>query len=297
VRWRAVLGALGGLLLAVPLMLLLWSATHERFRPTAPEETRVSPVLSNEQRKRLLTYHTHCTKAADCESPLGCLPDVRIRSHYCADSECETDAQCPVGSVCRMLDTVQGGPRVRQCIAVGVRKEGEGCLEPPPDRRDACGPGLLCGGRLGWCGRPCRKAESTNCPDGFFCADVSPQPLCLPTCEGRECPQGQQCIRAASDGVSVCSVVYGTNCQQSPCPEGAECRASFESKRPGEVWMRCMSSCDPKDQVCPEGLVCHRNKCRQPCEPQASGACGTGYRCAQRKLDAPWLCEPDWEEE
>ncbi len=296
VTWRALLGAVVGVLLPVPLLLLIGSVRHEGPRALAPEDPRVSPMLSFEERMNRVTYHSHCAKPADCEPPMGCLADPRITSHYCTDSECETDAQCPERSVCRVLTTMRGGPRVRFCIPVGLREEGERCLDPPPDRGYACGAGLLCG--EGWCGRPCRKEEPTSCAQGFFCADIAPEPVCLPSCEERGCPEGQHCIDTGRDGVSVCAVVHGTNCQQSPCPEGQECRHAILSKHPGEAWMQCIQRCGrPGRPACPEGLVCHRYKCQQPCDPQASGTCGTGYRCARDKPDAPWLCAPDWEEE
>gem|GEM_PF-3915422 len=50
--------------------------------------------------------------------------------------------------------------------------------------------------------------EPASYPDGFFCGNVPPEPICLPTCEARECPEGPQCVRH-EDGVSQGTGVYG----------------------------------------------------------------------------------------
>jgi hypothetical protein len=294
VSWRVALAAFLGLLLPVPLMLL-GGAFIQGVQPLGPGSARVSPVLSGEDRAKRVTYGSHCRKATDCEAPLACLGDSRFGSLYCTDSRCMTDAQCPEDSVCHPLTTLEGSPLVRFCVPVGPRQEGEPCLELPSKRTSACGPGLLCGGKgLGWCGRPCHKSEPTSCPEGFFCADVSPEPICLPSCEGRRCPEGQQCV-LDDEGASACAVVYGTECQQSPCPDGQKCRTLLSPENPGEAWMQCIHPCDPKNPMCPDGLVCARHRCQQPCEPWKPGTCGAGLRCEQRKPEAPWICEPDWE--
>jgi hypothetical protein len=295
-RGRVVLGALVGVLLPVPLLLVLGSVWTHGVRPPMPEDARYSPVLSSEARDRLLTYHRRCLKASDCEPPLACMGDARFFTSYCTDSQCVTDAQCPEGSVCHPLSTFKGSPLVRFCVPMGPRQEGEPCLDLPSQRASACGRGLICGGKgLGWCGRPCHKGEPTSCPEGFFCADVRPEPICMPSCERLGCPEGQQCV-LDDEGASACAVVHGTECQQSPCPDSQECRTYFSSRHPGEAWMQCIHPCDPKNPMCPDGLVCARHRCQQPCEPWKPGTCGTGYRCEQRKPDAPWICEPDWDE-
>jgi hypothetical protein len=298
VSWRVALGSVVGLLLPVPLLLLLAGVSAEGLRQPRPGDSRLSPVLSFEERASRSTYHRPCLKASDCEPPLGCLGDARLGSLYCTDSECLTDTQCPEGSVCRVLPTLEGSPWVRFCVPVGVRQEGERCVDLPSERAKACGPGLLCGGTgLGWCGRPCRRGEPSGCAEGFFCADIPPEPLCLPSCQERGCPAGQQCIRSDRDeGASACAVVRGVNCQQSQCPEGQKCRALFATQHPGEAWMECVQSCGPDRPTCPEGQVCERRKCRRPCEPEVPGVCGEGFRCARKKADTPFVCEPDWEE-
>lgn len=293
VSGRAAWGVVVGLLLPVPLVLVGGIIVYGAKQPSAVEDSRVSPVLSFEERMERVTYHRSCAKASDCEPPLGCLGDARFREHYCTDSECTTDAQCQEGSICRALRTRPGGPQVRFCVPVGMRQEGERCSALPSERAQACGPGLVCGGG-GWCGRPCREGDSTSCPQGFFCADLPPESTCLPTCETRGCPDGQQCIQSKRDGASACAVVHGTNCQQAACPEGEQCLERFSALRPAEHWMQCVRYCDPKHPVCPEGSVCYERKCHRPCDARQPGACGEGYRCMRSTPDAPFVCQPDY---
>jgi hypothetical protein len=292
-KWSAALGVLAGLLLPVPLVLLLSEVLYPGLHPRGPEEARVSPVLGIEERMRRVTYQRSCQHSSECEAPLGCLADARLRRHYCTDSKCMTDLQCPEGQVCGTVTTVGGGPLVRMCIPLGVRQEGESCVNLPDDRGAACVPGLLCSGSEGWCARPCRKGESPGCPEGFFCADVKPQPVCLPTCETRGCPEGQQCVRY-KDGVSTCAVVYGPHCQQSPCPEGRKCDLTDDPRHPGKVWLECVEECGEGLPPCTPGLVCDGWHCLPPCDPQGPGTCGEGYRCAQSRPNRPWTCQPLW---
>jgi hypothetical protein len=241
-----------------------------------------------------VTYHRECRRLTDCEAPLVCFGDIHRQEHYCTDSECVTDAQCLQGQVCQSLAVARGGFRLRRCAAVGVRQEGESCLDPALDPQQGCRPELVCGGRAGRCGRPCRLGEAASCPEGFFCGDVEPEPICLPTCEGRECPPGQQCVHHR-DGVSACAVVHGTNCQQAPCPGGAEeCEVNVKSTRPAEVWMRCFPECDRKRSACPDGLVCDRGRCQPPCDPTGPDTCAPGFHCTRRTPRSPYLCEPDF---
>jgi hypothetical protein len=290
--WRALLGVCAALLLPVPLVLLMGSVLHPRLPSSTPEGLRVSPVLEFEERMRRVTYRRHCQHASECEAPLGCLLDVRIGTHYCTDSQCRTDADCPVEQVCRGIATVGGGLLVRFCTPVGERLEGERCVDLPRDKEAACGPGLLCGGHQGWCARPCRRTEATSCPAGFFCAEVTPQPVCLPTCEPRRCPEDQRCVRF-EEGASVCASVYGPDCQQSPCPEGRECRVMAAARQPGKVWTSCVERCGENLPACPTGLVCDGWECLPSCDPDQPNPCAEGYRCQQRRPDRPWMCLPD----
>jgi hypothetical protein len=282
-----------GLLLPLPLVLLLGSVMHQKPGVQNSQGGRVSPVLDVEERMRRVTYRRACQSSSDCEPPLGCLEDLRVGADYCTDSQCMTDLQCPEGQVCQSLATLDEGPLVRLCVPLGVREEGQRCFSLPNDREAACAPGLLCGGHEGWCARPCRQGEVESCPEGFFCADVGPRPVCMPTCEARGCPEGQQCVRF-KEGVSACARVHGPNCQQSPCPEGRECKVLTATQHPGRVWMECIERCGAGHPSCSEGLVCDGWHCLPPCSPQEPGSCPEGYRCIQRRPDRPWACQPDW---
>jgi hypothetical protein len=141
-NWRLAGGLLGGLLLAAPLGLLVAITVVQRPPTPAEETAQLSPILTGEERRQLMTYGHRCVHREDCEAPLGCLPNVRARRTYCTDSACETDAQCPERSSCVPLWTQEDGPLVRFCVPEGVRKEGESCTEIPETQADACEPGL-----------------------------------------------------------------------------------------------------------------------------------------------------------
>jgi hypothetical protein len=293
--WRTALVGCAGTLLPLPLALLMWLLV----KPPVPTETQVGspigPMLTQEQRSRLSTYRRECGSGSDCEPPLGCLYESRYRQAYCTDSQCMTDAQCPEGQVCRPLATKETGPLVRLCIPVGVRQEGESCNPAPKDKGYACAAGLVCGGKnYSWCARPCRlSAQVAECPEGFFCADTVPEAVCLPTCEGRECPEGQSCVRL-DEGASTCAHVYGAQCQHSPCPEEQACRVLTNPPHPGKAWMECIERCGKGYPACGTGKVCDVWQCLPGCEPQAADACGEGYRCGQPSPDRPSACRPDW---
>jgi len=287
---RAFLGALVGLLLPVPLVLLLGGAMYPWLWGGSPEGRRISPVLDIEERTRRLTYRRYCQQSSECEPPLGCFADPRVMTHYCTDSQCMTDAQCPDGQVCRPLETSGDGPLVRFCVPVGQRGEGEQCLYIGGARDQACGPGLLCS--EGWCGRSCRGDAASSCPEGFFCAHDAIQPVCVPTCEARGCPEGQQCVQYGR-GTSACAVVYGPFCQEFPCADGRECDMVSASRRPGKVWMECVQECSAEQPTCPEGFACNKWLCQPSCDPEVAGACGEGYRCEQTRSGSAWVCQPD----
>lgn len=293
-NWRTLMGASIGALLPLPMVLLLGGAMRGAFSRPVPEKgPPISPILGLEERLRLRTYHRDCGRTAKCEPPLGCLMDVRYGARYCSDSECMTDEQCPDGHTCRLLAT-SDGPFVKRCVAIGIRQEGERCVEISDDQEAACAPGLLCGGEDGWCGRPCRMNEPSSCPDGFFCADVPPEPICFPSCEQRGCPEGQQCI-LHQQGASQCvKTIHGPPCQQVPCPEGRECMVRHASQFPDRVWTECVERCGENRPPCSDGRVCDAWHCLPPCDPVKPDACPDGYRCEQHDARRPWACKPDW---
>lgn len=290
-RAREVAGVIAALLLPLPVVLLVLGAMYPRLWEPASRETRISPVLEFEEKMRRQTYRRDCQRSSECEPPLGCLEDLRARTAYCTDSQCTRDTECPEGQWCRGVATLGDGPMVRLCIPAGVRREGEQCWQVPPDKESACGPDLLCGGS-GWCARPCQKGQSSSCPEGFFCADVAPEPVCLPPCEEKGCPGGQQCVRH-EDGASACAVVYGTWCQEdASC---AECAVSAFPIHPGEVWMECVRPCGRDGLApCPEGSVCGFGHCQRVCDSQAPGTCGRGFYCGRSRPGQPSVCGPEW---
>lgn len=292
-KWHRALGALVGLLLPMPLLLLLGTAMLPARPERTPDGISISPRLDTEERTRRVTYRRHCNHSSECEPPLGCFFDLRLVTHYCTDSQCTADTQCPDGQVCRAMATVGGGPLVRLCTPVGIREEGERCHALPRDKDSACGPGLLCGGENGWCSRPCSTEDAASCPEGFFCADVAPYPVCLPSCEARGCPDGQQCIHF-QEGTSICARVYGPDCQQSPCPHGRQCEVIGSPRHPGKVWTSCIERCGEQHPPCSNGRVCDGWRCLPPCDPEGPDTCAEGYRCKQRRPTSPWVCEPDW---
>lgn len=239
VKWRAVAALLGALLLPVPLVAIIASSWRVALPQPVPQQSKaVVPMLSREQRRELPTWGKPCRRSDDCNPPLACFFDTNLAGLYCTDSECSTDSQCQEGFVCRTLET-WGGELLNQCALEGDRREGEGCQPQSKSHASACAPGLLCNE---WCGRSCQPEVPESCPEGFFCPrEGGPEgPSCLPTCEARGCPPGQACIRF-EQGVSVCSVVHGTNCQQSPCPEAQICETRTRPMRPGSVRMRCVA--------------------------------------------------------
>jgi Cys-rich repeat protein len=290
---RTLLSVCAGVLLPVPLVVLLGMLLHPEQALEAETGARISPMLDGEQRMRLVTYRRDCETSAECEPPLGCLYSFRYWHAYCIDSECLTDAQCPEGQVCLKLATQQSGPLVRQCIPVGMRQEGENCHRVPEDQKGACAAGLVCAGRYAWCALPCHLDTPEECPEGFFCADTTPEPACLPTCEKRGCPAGQQCIQFL-EGASQCMQVYGTNCQESPCPEGRQCQVMPDPPHPGKAWLWCVEKCGKDRPPCPTGKVCSEYECVPACDPQDPAACAEGFRCRKPWPDSPFGCQPDW---
>jgi hypothetical protein len=293
VSWRGFLAIAGALLLPLPLFVLLGGALHPSLPGAPPGDRRISPVLDHEQRMRLSSYHRDCASSQACEPPLGCVDDARVLMHYCTDSQCATDAQCPVDHACRNIATAGDGPLVRFCVPTGRRQEGEHCVALPSAKDEACASGLLCGGRDGWCARPCQRGDPAACPAGFFCADTQPEPLCLPTCEARGCSSGQECIRY-DDRSSECARVYGPHCTQFPCPRGGECQVVHPTDHLGKVWMECIEKCGEDSLPCSEGLTCDGWLCRTPCHPQDPHPCMEGFVCQQLSSDKPYTCQPDW---
>ena len=256
-----------GCLLPMPFVLvtgMVWKSWSEERTRRAKE----SPILALEETWKLQTYSQKCWRGADCESPLGCLSfSANEREGLCSDSWCKTDLQCRDGSTCQTLPTLDEGPLVRACVFPGLRKEGEACVLAREPRDRTCAQGLHC--NAGWCGRPCQSEVSTSCPEGFFCRSGIDGPSCLPTCEVKGCPEGQQCI-SMGEGISVCAVVRGENCQKVPCSEDRLCSLwppRYKESRL-ELRMACAHfACGTGRPACPPGTSCVQGACRRTCEP------------------------------
>jgi hypothetical protein len=286
-RWRLVLTALSCLLLPLPLAGLLLISMSGPVTPAQRGPSLIS-MLSADARRALPTYDRACDTDADCDAPLGCLMTGSLRFKLCTDSTCATDQDCPENFSCVTLKTHGGKALVRTCSLMGERKEGERCRVLPTASRLGCERGLLC---QGWCGRPCRLGEPSSCPEGFFCSE-GPRgpPSCLPTCEGRTCPEGQQCLSRGSNA-SVCTEWVSEDCRRSPCPEGHFCKVLETPSRPWELRTECMRLCG-KDTPCSEGFVCIDYQCRRACDPEHPASCGPGATCERNHPDDPWSCLP-----
>lgn len=293
-KWRTLLTVLLGLSLPLPLVWLLHTtlfgqAGEEHSTLSQSQSPRILPMLTLEERLGLPTYERDCDSDADCDPQLRCFFNMRTVRSYCTDSMCMTDRQCPEGFACRIMDTQSGEDLLRACSLVGGRSEGEVCESLPREPEDGCRKDLLCRGR---CGRPCSPHEPADCPKGYFCEEAPEGPTCQPTCEGRSCPEGQQCVHRG-ERVSICARVHGPNCQQTPCPQGQFCSVDDYPQRVDEVWMQCLQPCgSPGDRSCPEGTVCYFYGCRKSCTPEDSSACGAGFTC-KRRPEEPWTCVPD----
>ena len=289
-RWRTFLILLPCILLPLPLVGLVFMAMWQPAAP-APREMNLIPILTQDVRRALPTYERVCNTDANCDAPLGCLRiESELRSE-CTDSRCMTDEDCPEAFSCIALKTRSGKSLVRRCSLAGERKEGEMCDSLATSLRLGCARGLHC--QAGWCGRPCRPDDQSSCPTGFFCSEGSDgPPSCLPTCEGRSCPEGQQCT-PDEGGASYCMRMSGPDCRQrqNRCPKDHACRVMSPPQRPWDVRTECRQLCDRKSP-CPEGTVCLLFECRKVCTPQDPSTCGPGLTCGQRISSDPWYCLP-----
>lgn len=285
-NWRPLLAAFCGLLLPLPLVLAV-GAWWTRPQPQPARDTRlVSPMLSLEERRALLTHERACQTSEDCEAPLGCL-SIDWGQALCMASECLTDLQCEEGFTCKTLRTRGQGPRVRTCVVRGVAQEGAPCMASftfTPE--ESCRPGLICNG---YCGRPCQLGAPESCPEGTFCRDGKNGASCMPTCEGRSCAEGEECARFQG-GFSVCARISGENCQRHACRDGTRCSVAYLPGRRGEVQMECVQDCGAEHPPCPEGTVCEQRQCRRPCERDNPSACGPKETCGYNPRTQRWLC-------
>jgi hypothetical protein len=269
-----------GLLLPLPLIWGLGAWLPGRLTTSTQQggDRHLVPRLSPEEKRQVPTFMRACRQDADCDAPLVCVKGILGRQPACAASECGVDTDCEEGFSCRALAV--GHHVVRMCAADGEAKAGEKCMTVPLIRKLGCEQGLRCAGRL--CGRACRPESPQSCPEGFFCGatEEADGPACLPTCEARTCPEGQQCVQVGQ-GASVCARVPTMNCQREPCPAGQVCDVERSIRQRGVVWMKCAQPCERQNPSCPEGFVCAFRHCSRTCEPGVADACGPGQRCTQ----------------
>ncbi len=263
-RWSTLLGGIAGLLLPVPLMFLAGELRREQpaERPHAKE--RVAPIVPPHEQQALQTFGLDCSGGGDCEAPLGCLYFAGEREGFCGGSTCQVDFQCGEDWMCRTVRTLGGGAPIRTCVPPGMRQEGEACVQTLGMEEQTCALGLRC--NSGWCGRSCQPDQPTSCPQGFFCREGLDGPSCLPTCEAAGCSEGQECI-SLGEGISVCAVVRGENCQKAPCSGGGLCSVwppRYKESRL-ELKMACSRvSCSDSGPACPPGTSCVQGLCRHP---------------------------------
>jgi len=292
-RWSTVLAVLLSFALPLPLAWLLYASflgriEGEEVNRVLPQGVHLVPMLTLEERRRLPTYERRCESDADCDPQLRCFWDMRAQRRYCSDSKCMSDEQCPEDFSCRFMTTRNDKDVLRFCTLVGVRGEGERCALFALDRKYGCQRDLSCRGR---CGRPCELDTPTSCPEGFFCKEDPAGATCMPTCEGRTCPEGQRCIPRGKR-VSICARVFGSDCLQSPCPSGQDCIVGDQPEVVDALWAQCLQECSgPKDDSCPEGTVCLFYRCRKSCTKEDPSACPPGFACDGRP-EEPLTCVP-----
>jgi hypothetical protein len=291
-KWRARLAILLMFLLPVPLIWTMSSLLLPGMgtSKTREEGRRLVPMLPPDETRRLLTFERDCQRDEDCEAPLACMSGQFMWKSICVASTCAMDADCDQGLSCH---SVTEGERVlRMCGPPGEKTEGAFCMELPRTRSLGCAPGLMCTYKQ--CRRPCQLDGPNVCPEGYFCsAEDAKGPVCLPTCEGRSCPEGQRCM-AGEHGISICVRLHGTDCQLNPCPADQVCEVAVQELQNG-VWMKCIPSCDTQARPCPNDFMCLDGRCFQRCNSDAPGTCGSMEKCVGLWEDHPGLCMFDYD--
>ncbi len=287
-KWRVPLALLLALMLIVPLGWVLRLAL-EGPKPLSAQngDGKLVPRFSATEHGHLHTLYGHCRGDEDCDPPLVCLTGLLLVKPFCTASECMTSQDCREGFSCRSLAV--GQRIVRLCAVDGEVDEGGPCLKIPKRPSQGCKRELICAGDI--CGRPCAPEEPQSCPPGFFCGSEDVEgAACLPTCEGRPCTQGEQCVRI-TQGASVCARVHGRECQLEPCPAEQKCEVVTSATRPGHAWMKCLPPCG--EQQCPEGWLCVGGACRRMCETGTASTCGPEETCQMLAPGLPSLCAFD----
>jgi hypothetical protein len=134
-----------------------------------------------------------CTTTSDCPAGQGCVINYGKGLFECVPIECEEDAHCFPGDVCRIAAGGPPGPVIRRCLLAGQRAEGETCSRLPATPMEACQEGLLCVNHL--CGRPCIPGAPEGCPEGLECLESSSGSACLPDCRKTGCSAERRCAQ------------------------------------------------------------------------------------------------------
>jgi hypothetical protein len=245
-----------------------WWWTHFR------QSTASGHALSNKQIMTLATFDRRCFKHRDCEPPLSCVLDIRIPGRRCLGHECDSNADCQLGFVCRAVET--DGRAVRLCLVEGIKKVGELCEGFPLKPKNACEGELLCNHQF--CGQRCRLDDPDSCPEYFTCLqNRTLDPSCVPSCLRGGCPGGKRCFQFEGD-FSVCGVLDGdTDCEANPCPPDMKCSKGVHTIT-HEVYMGCVRPCD-ESHPCPRGSFCPHGICREECDAKVRGSCGPNRTC------------------
>ena len=290
-NWRAVLALIAVSLLVLPLLLLVFLWSREPAERVV-EGWRFIPWVTPGETRDMRTLRQPCQDDAQCDPGLVCFNDPIAKQRRCASTSCDSDDWCAPYGVCRAVPLPGRRVALRKCVVEGTREEGEQCLRLPtlPQRDWACGKGLVCAG-AGWCGRRCIPGREGTCPEGCFCARGDPEgPVCQPTCEGRTCPEGQECVRREG-GVSVCALVQGRPCHTQPCTGSQVCETYTLTAFVGEGWRRCVQPCGQDGAgECPKGFRCHQGRCRRPCVVAQPNACGVLTYCVNTDNEGNGVC-------
>lgn len=235
-----------------------------------------------------------CRTDSDCPSGQGCVANRETRRFECMASECEEDAHCFPGTVCRAVTTGATGTVVRRCAPEGTRREGESCDSLPVSSTSSCREGLRCVNQV--CSAPCSLDGRVKCASGFVCTDGLDGPGCFPDCQQRGCPEGQRCARVRENEYQCLADSRG-DCRDTPCPEGERCNMRMSRGR-AVFWCAklCNSmlaaSCSP-GEVCGMGSAT-ASTCFRKCDPMDDKACGPGWSCSTVTEDmSVFGCTPD----
>lgn len=237
-----------------------------------------------------------CATEGDCPAGQGCVINHEKRVFECVASECEEDAHCFPGFVCRVAAGGAPGPVTRRCLMAGIRVAGEPCSRTPATRDEACEEGLLCINHR--CGPPCVPGRAQGCPEGHVCEESPSGAACLPDCRELGCPEDQQCA-PLNGGVHQCLDLVVDECSDTkPCADGESCIVRGRGGRAGRF---CAAACDSwRPGSCSGARVCGAggptgSACYAKCDPDDLSTCPAGWLCTTVTEDLQtWGCLPDF---